>query len=1065
MANCPTVLTHRQFVRLLVFSFCALLAGSSVRAQTNSGQKYLIHTWQTDNGLPQNWVSSIAQTPDGYLWIGTRYGGLARFDGVRFVVFNQQNTPALKDVQVEHLSVDAAGRLWVIMGNESIAAWQEGGFHLYRQPRSRPRLRAESVLSCRSNLVLFAGEFPYLAQLNLDQDTNGWTLLDPHPKVQPQIESFVEDENGVVWFVTQARHLAKYQDHKFERQIRFPGQTGTVVVDVALDARRQLWMTTRRHVERWNGNAFEDCTPTNGPPPTSICAMAFSGDGGLWVLEQDHLRKCLNGQWVAEAQPWHRPVGYPLNPSQFQLYGDAQGNAWLISSGNGLWHVTAKGAAYHLTKTDGLPSEFITCWFQDSEGDVWVGTAGGGIARIRESIFRVYGEEEGLPGKVVRSVCVDTGGKVWAGTLAGGLASLQGGKFAQVEIPRADGAPIESITVVPDQTGGLWVGSLNHGMMRLDAGQTIPVPTAEQFGRSVRVLYSDRHDQLWVGSLVDLFLRTNGVFKQLGAAAGFVDNQAVGALAEDETGGLWIGTGPGDLWKYDGGHFTCFTPPAGWPSARISALLPDANGVVWVGTLGGGLLRFHDGKFTRCTTDNRLPDNNISQLLDSHDGYLWAGTYAGIFRANKADLAAVAAGREKRVSCREYGRYDGLPSLECSSGFQPSCWRAPDGQLWFTTANGVVSVNPLNLTPNRVPPRVIIEEMLINGKPGALPIRSGGASVPAPSTQIQIEPGRHYVQFRFTGLNFAAPDGVRFRVKLDGVDADWHSIGGQRFIGYGPLLPGAYRFHVMACNNEGVWNEAGDTLAFTILPHFWETWWFKAGLITAALTALGLVVALAQRRRYRRKLEIVQRQREMERERTRIARDLHDELGTSLTQIGLLSALANRDQTPPSESREIIQQVRDRAREMVTALDEIVWAVNPKNDSLLELVNYLGHFAEEFFRPTGIRCRLDIPKELPAPPLSAELRHHLFLAFKAATNNVARHSGATEVRLRVEAPATGVVICVEDNGRGFATSAASGRRGNGLGNMKQRLENEGGRTEIKSAPGQGTVVSFHLPPI
>jgi signal transduction histidine kinase len=326
---------------------------------------------------------------------------------------------------------------------------------------------------------------------------------------------------------------------------------------------------------------------------------------------------------------------------------------------------------------------------------------------------------------------------------------------------------------------------------------------------------------------------------------------------------------------------------------------------------------------------------------------------------------------------------------------------------------------------------------------------------------LQIEPGRHYLQFRFTGLNFAAPDGVRFRVKLEGAENNWRDLGGQRSIGYGPLPSGDYRLRVIACNNDGVWNEAGDTLAFTVLPHFWETWWFRICLSIAVLLTLGIIVALAQRQRYRRKLERVERQREMEQERSRIARDLHDDLGTSLTQISLLSALANRENTSAGESRELIQEVRGRAREMVIALDEIVWAVNPKNDTLAGLISYLGHFAEEFFRPTNIRLRLDLPSQLPAVLLTAETRHHLFLAFKESLNNAARHSNATQVELRVKTITDELIICVEDNGCGFESQNSSSP-GNGLTNMKRRLELIGGRAAFESTATKGTIVMFHV---
>jgi signal transduction histidine kinase len=374
----------------------------------------------------------------------------------------------------------------------------------------------------------------------------------------------------------------------------------------------------------------------------------------------------------------------------------------------------------------------------------------------------------------------------------------------------------------------------------------------------------------------------------------------------------------------------------------------------------------------------------------------------------------------------------------------------------------VASVDPSKTVLNSIPPTVIIEEMLVDGKEMDVPPRIGAPLVTARSTPVKVLPGRHYVQFRFTGLSFAAPDGVRFRVKLEGGGDNWQDVGPRREIGYGPLLPGSYRFRVMACNDDGVWNQEGDSFAFTVLPNYWETRWFKIGLALVTLAVFATTAASIQRQRYRRRLERIERQREMEQERARIARDLHDDLGTSLTQISFLTALANRESTVASEARELIGEVHGRAREMVIALDEIVWAVNPKNDSLAGLVSYLGHFAEEFFRASDIRFRLDIPSELPAVPLAAETRHHLFLAFKEALNNAARHSGATQVSVRAEIFPNQAAIHVEDNGHGFETKPEL-PAGNGLANMNRRLEQIGGRIEIKSAPGRGTSVTFYVP--
>jgi len=278
------------------------------------------------------------------------------------------------------------------------------------------------------------------------------------------------------------------------------------------------------------------------------------------------------------------------------------------------------------------------------------------------------------------------------------------------------------------------------------------------------------------------------------------------------------------------------------------------------------------------------------------------------------------------------------------------------------------------------------------------------------------------------------------------------------------LAPGEYQLHVRACNADGVWNDTGASLAFMVLPHFWETWWFKIVALFFSIAAIATIALVSLRRRYHQSMERLKRQHEIERERARIARDLHDDLGTSLTQIIMLSSLANRTQTQPEKARQLIEQVGGRSKEMVTALDEIVWAVNPKNDSLVGLVRYLGHFAEELLQPANIACRLNIPPNLPTHPLSAEIRHNLFLAFKEALNNSVRHSGTALIRLSVTLKPDEVIVQVIDEGKGFnpETTGAS-HQGNGLVNIQKRMEQIGGSAQVQSVVGQGTTVSLHLP--
>jgi signal transduction histidine kinase/ligand-binding sensor domain-containing protein len=961
--------------------------------------------------------------------------------------------------------MDATGRLWIIMGNESATTSQDGAFHLHREPRVDPRMRIDRVLTVRDDEVLFACGGLIAAKATITPEKTRWSVCDPRPRFNILANTLASDRDGTLWTLTQDKKVICYQNTWLVPPALENLLSETKIVALAADPARNIWIATPHRIlapAAARELAFADVTPRDGPAPEAIVEIAFSGDGGLWVLEKTRLRKYLNGRWGAEITSpqllQHTAAG------TFSLHGDTQGNLWIISFGRGLWHAKTDGTATLLDEQNGLPSPFVTCWFQDNEGNVWIGTAGGGVARIRESIFTTLGPAQGLPGKVVSSTCQDNNGTLWVGTMSGNLARWKNDRFEKIPLPAFDdGNPAAGLTVHPAPDGGLWIGTVNHGLMRMRNGQIRPLRN----WADIRVLFGDSRGNTWVCPLVGLSTIRNGRVTTYNTPEGFEGTHAVGAIAEDAAGAIWIGTGPGDLWKFENNRFTKHTPPAEWRAGRISAVLPDTGGAIWVGTLGGGLLRFHNGAFTRCTKANGLPDDNISQLLDSGDGHLWAGTYAGIFRADKNELAKVAARGAGTAPVRIYGRFDGLPALECSSGFQPACWRAPDGMLRFSTASGVVSVNPAKVVENQNPPAVLIEEIIVDGEhiklpPPQLRIATKGKR---PVRSIEIAPGQHHVQFQVTGLNFTAPDGVRFRVKLDGADTEWRDVNGRRLIGYGPLLPGKYRFHVIACNNDGVWNETGDTIDFKVLPHFWETTWFKAFLILIILALPVSIVATVLRNRYKHRLQKAERQREMERERTRIAQDLHDDLGTSLTRINMLGALASCDDTPPAETREIIHEMDGCARNMVTALDEIVWAVNPKNDSWYELVNYLGFFAEEFFQPTNIRCRLDIPPQIPSRPLLSEERHHIFLAVKEALNNVARHSGATQVNLRITMHNAHATICVEDDGCGFdarKTPASTG--GNGLKNIRHRMEQVGGTVTLgHPSESTGTIVIFKVP--
>jgi signal transduction histidine kinase len=480
----------------------------------------------------------------------------------------------------------------------------------------------------------------------------------------------------------------------------------------------------------------------------------------------------------------------------------------------------------------------------------------------------------------------------------------------------------------------------------------------------------------------------------------------------------------------------------------------DPDGTVWIGTRGAGLLRFREGTFQAITASQGLPSNTISQITEDNVGTFWFGSQAGVFSVTKSDLNACADGSAPGVSSHLYGRDDGLPTLGCAAEFQPTSWRGHDERLWFATGNGVTALQPREVNVNERPPPVVIEELSVDGKvhQSIKPSQSG----------VVIAPGRHQLEFRYTGLSFTSPERMRFKYQLEGLDNRWIEAGGDRTAAYNSVPAGEYRFRVMACNSDGIWSPANASLQVTVKAHAWETGWFRSAIAAGLLLAVAGSVRAIERRRTRQSLARLERQQALERERERIARDLHDDLGAGLTEIGLLGALAKRSTAGPERIHEHLTHITTRSREMVTSLDEMVWSLNSKHDSLIALSQYFCEYAQQFLQLAPIRCRMEVSEDLPKWMLSSEQRHHLLLAFKEALTNAVRHSRATEVRITIKAVDGSLVLTIADDGQGLPRTRP-GAGADGITNLSRRMESLGGRCTVRNVESGGTVVELHLP--
>ena len=1007
---------------------------------------YLVDGWDTEFNLPSSTVTSIEQTPDGYLWVGT-YNGLARFDGARFVTFDPVNTPELGQARVQGLFLDANGTLWINTFRGGLTSYRNGVFRQELPDQSTFDLHT-TLVSATTNLVTFVTQYGEVLQRDPLRTNGGWKISVPPLAGARPFFQCADGENRL-WFLTSDRDILCFGPEGFQLLPDDGGLDSNQIYTLVTDAQGKVWAGAENEIARWDGHQFQAMTPTNGESDIEPQQLFPTRDGAMWVLDGDRLRKMSERAWVAEVPEWRGLLG-SASGRAMGAHEDRDGGLWFNHYGNGLFHIAPDGQRTRLTVQDNLPSDRVGAWFQSRDGGIWVGMDHGGLAHLRDRRFHVIGTGEGLPARTALSVCEDAQGAVWIGTAGGGLCRWTNGAITRFAVGASASANfVFSISPRPD--GGAWLSAAEgEDLFQFYEGQ---IRRVSWDVHGIKSILTDHQGRVWMGTKYGIAVMSGNDRRILGTN----DNAtlpAVRALAETPDGQVWAGADDGTLFRCDPDGLTAYRPQDALAEQPIYSMTADAEGTLWAGTFQGGLLRFKGGKFSRITTNLGPAFAVISQILDDGHGRLWMGTHQGIYCFKKSELNACADGQTNTLDYVTYGRHDGMASVECSDGYQPACWRGADGKLWFTTVRGgAVWVNPQELTPRSPPPPVIMEELRVDGEP-----------VPLSDGKIIIPPGHKQLDFRYTALSFDAGDKTRFRYRVDGLDTDWVDADTRRTLQLRNLPPRDYRLRVTACDSEGVWNATGATVTFEVRPFFYQTLTFRLLASAAVIAAISLAVRRAATRKYRRQLARMEQQHAIERDRARIAKDIHDDVGAGLTQITLLTELARRE---PDQTGANLERITESARTLTKAMDEIVWAVDPQHDTLIGLMDYISAYAEDFLRVAGIRCRMDLPAALPSVGVDAELRYNLFLALKEALNNVVKHAKATEVWLRLRVEPKSFTLVVEDNGQGLmdqdrATSASADRlsSGSGLKNMKKRLATVGGRCVIHSETGRGTRVEM-----
>jgi len=712
----------------------------------------------------------------------------------------------------------------------------------------------------------------------------------------------------------------------------------------------------------------------------------------------------------------------------------------------------------HFTAKDGLASDYTHFVLPDRENNIWVATENG-LSRIQPAVFRVHDRREGLKSEKVTSVSPASDGGLWVATDAG-LQSLSDDRFSAID---AGAQPPLTIAVMVNSKGTVLVATHGGGLYHLESQQFIR-DKASLLAEDVSALFEDSERRLWVGqrSLNIVPMQdTNGNWNAL-TLPNPEPVADVRCFAEDDAGGIWVGTDGNGLFHWNGANWARFSRTNGLPSDSIWTLhFESEDHSLWIGTAGSGLARWKENSFSVCDMSHGLWDNTICQMFDDGEGWFWFGSLNGVFRVSKASLRQFMNGEITRIHSTTYGLSDGLTTLACSGGFQPSGCRTVDGKLWFSTMRGLACVDPSTVRTNPYPPVVRLERVLLDGKE----IRSVPQWTSSNSTApaFLIPPGSHRCEFQFTGLSFTAPEEVEFKYRLEGLEPDWVDAGISRSATYSHLPPGEYGFMVEAANRDGIWSQAEEAIRFRALPTFWQTAGFRFLCFvigTFSLVATGWLIA---RNRARHRLLEITQAHALERERTRIAKDIHDNLGSGLTHISWLSDLAIADSNQPEQVRVHTHKIAKEAKQMVQSLDETVWAVSPENDTLESLVEYVTGYAKECLQSMDINCHIEAPDDLRRVPLSADARHDLYLAVKEALNNLVKHADARNARITIGIESGWLAVSVEDDGRGFDPAKINGRGGHGLTNLRSRLDRHRGEFVCDTALGHGTRLVFRLP--
>lgn len=977
--------------------------------------QYHFDLWTTNEGLPQNGVRAIVQTPDGYVWV-TTFDGLVRFDGVRFTIFNVSNSRGIHSNLFCNLYVDPHGDLWAATADQSLTIYRHGRFTSYTQADGLPEgLRGLHVFEFKSNPQ---GEVLILT-------IKGWYQLRDRKFIfaeaadQNKQQKIYVGTSGTQWTITEHAVYALKQGHltTYPLDINLP--------DVHLKV-------NPLNLQDQN-NVYED------------------HQGNLWLGDLSGLY-CLREGTITF---YGEENGIPPNIAIHSFWEAPDSSLW-FATGNvdypGIGLVQFKNNRFTVWgKEAGLADNRVFLVFKDREDNVWLAT-NRGLNRLRHQPIKAYSTESGLAHPETYPILQTRNGDIWVGSI-GGLTQIRGTKFTNYSLgtPELDFA----VTALSEDLDGvLWVGTFNR-LFRWVNGKPNPVVAFPSLLITPSVVYSDHSGNVWVGTdgpNGGLFqFRGETLIASYTTRDGLPSND-IRVIHEDRAGTLWIGT-YGGLVHLSDGMFVVYTEADGLAGNRVRSIYEDAEGTLWIGTYDKGLSRLQNGQFFTFRVEHGLFDTGVFCILQDHRGWFWISCNRGIYRVSQHQLNDVAAGRVSKVHCVAYNRQDGMLSTECNGGRQPAGIETNDGKLWFPTQDGVAVVDPETVVNNPLPPPVRIESVMLERE--AIDFQTG----------ITILPGQDDLEISYTGLSFIKSEQVKFKYKLEGKDEDWVDAGTRRTAYYTYIPPGTYTFRVIAANSDGTWNLEGDRVGIRVRAPFWQQWWFW---LACSLGVSGIVFFMVRSRivelKKRQAAQIAfsrQLIESQEAERKRIAAEMHDSLGQHLLVIKNWAMIGLTLSPPDAPHRGQLDEISETATTALKEVRQIVYDLRPYQLDKIGLTTTLRFMVEQIANSSGIDITSDFD-DLDGW-FTSDQEIIFYRIVQECLNNIVKHSDAGSASLLIKHQRDGLLFSIRDDGQGFETSSLADRpAGFGLTGLVERVQMLNGELTLQSSPGQGTAVTIRF---